>query len=428
MVTPAYYASSHLVDWYIDIYTSVYGLDTSYNDIILKFNTYLKQMINNANFTVFSNIVISIGLALIVYYFFSDLSEKAIANQLSILQMGKSVVVVLISVFLIFNSKSIFIFLLNTVESLNTLVVRKNGYSEVSNFLANDTVKLLLSRCVNDHFNTISVLGYTLMAILLELVSLAAKLYVTYYAATRIIQLFVYYIFMPVGIADIFENGPGGTINMHSAGFKYIKTMVAIMLQVLVISVICQAYPLIVTSVNSGYFADRGDSSIMYDDEYSDLIEGNTRKSITYPLRNFEYTDHDASWLSITANSIWNSMKNLKDKVFGNDFDNNDDDSVDVDDTNKNQEELKDSEIYKVSDIVKMNGEYQESDEAQKKLENIQKNSQYRMTIQSTELFFLWCIGADGSKMVLFIILMITKVLMVHSSAKLCNYIMGVSV
>ena len=54
-----YISSSFLVNWYIDIYTNVYGADTTYADIIEKFNGYLKHMINdNSVASAFTNILL----------------------------------------------------------------------------------------------------------------------------------------------------------------------------------------------------------------------------------------------------------------------------------------------------------------------------------------------------------------------------------
>ena len=113
-----YFAAPYLVDWYIDIYTSVYGVDTTYTDVILKFNNYLKMLINNnsATTSVFTNMILGIGVVLLLMHFFSDLSEKAAANQLSTLQMGKSFCTAIAAVFVIFNAKYIFIFMMSMVE------------------------------------------------------------------------------------------------------------------------------------------------------------------------------------------------------------------------------------------------------------------------------------------------------------------------
>ena len=35
--------SPHLVDWYTDIYTNVYGYDNLYKQVLSQFNTYLKE-------------------------------------------------------------------------------------------------------------------------------------------------------------------------------------------------------------------------------------------------------------------------------------------------------------------------------------------------------------------------------------------------
>lgn len=37
--------SPHLVDWYTDIYTNVYGYDNLYKQVLSQFNTYLKEMV-----------------------------------------------------------------------------------------------------------------------------------------------------------------------------------------------------------------------------------------------------------------------------------------------------------------------------------------------------------------------------------------------
>ena len=65
----------------------------------------------------------------------------------------------------------------------------------------------------------------------------------------------------------IFENGPGGTINTRSSGFKYLKTIIALMMQIMVITVICQVYPNITIAVNAGYFADAGDDELQKQQE-----------------------------------------------------------------------------------------------------------------------------------------------------------------
>ena len=68
--------SPHLVEWYTDIYTHIYGIDTTYTDVLSQFNTYLKQMINSANFTTFSNMILTIGIVLMLFHFFGDLTES----------------------------------------------------------------------------------------------------------------------------------------------------------------------------------------------------------------------------------------------------------------------------------------------------------------------------------------------------------------
>lgn len=421
----------HLVDWYVDIYTNIYGVDNTYTDIILQFNSYLKQMINGASFDAFSKTVMSIGIVLLLFYFFSDLAEKATINQLSMLQMGKSVGIAILALFVIFHTKQIFVFMLTFVEELNkSLTVQASGYGDVSAFLNNDIVQLLLSRCVSDHFSIFTILGYTLTALLMMLVSVIARVYVTYYSATRIIQLFVYYVFAPIGLADIFENSPNGSINRSSAGFHYIRTMLAIMLQIVVITITCQTFSLVSTQIHSGYFDDQGDSSLHLGIDFLDdlVLKGKMKNSAMYPLENFEYTDHKASIIEILQNGfnkvkkfvkdLWNKFKGFVGIGDG------DSGGTAEEEEEETQEKLSDDEKYKLTEIVNLDGTIRDEGKA----EEIREKSKYRMTVETTQTFFDWCSGSDGSKMILFMLLMITKVLMVASSAKLCNLITGVDV
>lgn len=449
--------SPHLVDWYTDIYTNVYGYDNLYKQVLSQFNTYLKEMVNSLQFTAFTNTILTIGVVLMLFYFFTDLTEKAAMNQLSTLQLGKSFCAALGTIFIMFHSKNIFIFLMNMVESLNdSLTIGARGHMIVSNILTNDITQLLLSRCVAEHFSVWAILGYTLTALLLMLVSLAVRMYILYFATTRVLQMFIYYMFAPIGLADIFENGPGGTINTRSSGFKYLKTIIALMMQIMVITVICQVYPNITIAVNAGYFADAGDDELQKqqeekksnskkdstdknktegsDDMEEDEVEKLESTAAFYPLKKFEYTDHQASIREIIVNGvndIKESLSKLHDMLSGDE----DDEKDSNEDTSQTDESaIKDDEIYplifdakddkKDNAVISNVGTIVNHDKEKKIIEN----SDYRMTIQSTERFFDWCTGSDGSKEMLLLILLVAKVLLISTSAQMCNSLLGTSI
>lgn len=449
--------SPHLVDWYTDIYTNVYGYDNLYKQVLSQFNTYLKEMVNSLQFTAFTNTILTIGVVLMLFYFFTDLTEKAAMNQLSTLQLGKSFCAALGTIFIMFHSKNIFIFLMNMVESLNdSLTIGARGHMIVSNILTNDITQLLLSRCVAEHFSVWAILGYTLTALLLMLVSLAVRMYILYFATTRVLQMFIYYMFAPIGLADIFENGPGGTINTRSSGFKYLKTIIALMMQIMVITVICQVYPNITIAVNAGYFADAGDDELQNqqeekksnskkdstdknktegsDDMEEDEVEKLESTAAFYPLKKFEYTDHQASIREIIVNGvndIKESLSKLHDMLSGDE----DDEKDSNEDTSQTDESaIKDDEIYplifdakddkKDNAVISNVGTIVNHD----KEKEIIENSDYRMTIQSTERFFDWCTGSDGSKEMLLLILLVAKVLLISTSAQMCNSLLGTSI
>lgn len=449
--------SPHLVDWYTDIYTNVYGYDNLYKQVLSQFNTYLKEMVNSLQFTAFTNTILTIGVVLMLFYFFTDLTEKAAMNQLSTLQLGKSFCAALGHHIHYVPFEKYIYFLDEYGESLNdSLTIGARGHMIVSNILTNDITQLLLSRCVAEHFSVWAILGYTLTALLLMLVSLAVRMYILYFATTRVLQMFIYYMFAPIGLADIFENGPGGTINTRSSGFKYLKTIIALMMQIMVITVICQVYPNITIAVNAGYFADAGDDELQKqqeekksnskkdstdknktegsDDMEEDEVEKLESTAAFYPLKKFEYTDHQASIREIIVNGvndIKESMSKLHDMLSG-DEDDKEDSNEDTSQTDESA--IKDDEIYplifdakddkKDNAVISNVGTIVNHDREKEIIEN----SDYRMTIQSTERFFDWCTGSDGSKEMLLLILLVAKVLLISTSAQMCNSLLGTSI
>ena len=256
--------SPHLVDWYTDIYTNVYGYDNLYKQVLSQFNTYLKEMVNSLQFTAFTNTILTIGVVLMLFYFFTDLTEKAAMNQLSTLQLGKSFCAALGTIFIMFHSKNIFIFLMNMVESLNdSLTIGARGHMIVSNILTNDITQLLLSRCVAEHFSVWAILGYTLTALLLMLVSLAVRMYILYFATTtdiviiyvvvtRVLRVCANAVLSPIAICNFFDG------SRHSDGMRFIKKTLAMCLQCSAIMIICAAS----TSLYSYITTDASRSSI----------------------------------------------------------------------------------------------------------------------------------------------------------------------
>ena len=103
--------SPHLVEWYTDIYTHIYGIDTTYTDVLSQFNTYLKQMINSANFTTFSNMILTIGIVLMLFHFFWRFNRKGSNEAIVLVTNGKIVLFVNFRDFYTVSYKTDFYFL-----------------------------------------------------------------------------------------------------------------------------------------------------------------------------------------------------------------------------------------------------------------------------------------------------------------------------
>ena len=113
--------------------------------------------------------------------------------------------------------------------------------------------------------------------------------------------------------------------------------------------------------------------------------------------------------------------------------DENDSDDSNTD-TSQTKEVLKDNEIYPVISnsnhanndkaVISIIGSIINEDQAKEIIEN----SDYRMTIQSTERFFDWCSGSSGTKEILLLILLVTKAILISTSSQLCNTLFGTSI
>ena len=146
-----------------------------------------------------------------------------------------------------------------------------------------------------------------------------------------------------------------------------------------------------------------------------------------YPLKKFEYTDHQASVREIIVNGV-NDIKEGLSKL--HDMLNGDSNT----DTSQTKEALKDKEIYPVISnsnhanndkaVISTIGSIINEDQAKEIIEN----SDYRMTIQSTERFFDWCSGSSGTKEILLLILLITKAILISTASQLCNTLFGTSI
>lgn len=440
-----------LIEWYVDIFLSTYGYDSTYNHVIQQFNIYLKRLVNNAKFDAFSNAIITLGIVLILYHFFADLTEKAAEKQLSPLIMGKSFCILFLSIFTIFHTKEIFIFMMKFVDSIySSVLIDTPGSKLAADFFSSDVTQILLSNCVSEYFSIWSIMGYTLTAIILMIMNLITKAYLMYYSSTRILQLFVYFIYAPIGVSDMFENGPGASININSSGFRYLKTMFAMMLQIVVIAVIMQTFPLISSGIQKNYYTVNGGTmegvTGLTPERIAEMEEG---AAPTNPIWKFKFTDHKADvfeWFATLGgkigdatekgvNTIEYSLKAMSGTLGG-------DDELTADMEQKHdpaEEDEKypinrlftyhDIDNDKLSDFVPKTEDIITNDDDEKYAEIVEDirnhEGNYRMTIESTEYFFNYCAGADGSKIILFIILMATKMMLIMASGKISGSIVG---
>ena len=229
-----------IINWYIEAFLTVNGYSNPYVDIILKFNRYFRQLFVNVHFDALMKIIWVVGFMMMLMYFFGDMSEKAATNQLSTLIVGKSFAYLILAAFLTYHVKDIFILMINISDALNNQISAVAGEAAAQkniNFnkiLTDKATYLLFSRCISNYFSFLEQLGYFFRGLLLHLADYATRVILIYISASRTIELFLYYLFAPIGISDIFEVSGAGTLNPNSSGIIYLKKAFSIMLQLAV--------------------------------------------------------------------------------------------------------------------------------------------------------------------------------------------------
>lgn len=229
-----------IINWYIEAFLSVNGYSNPYVDIILKFNRYFRQLFVNVHFDALMKIIWIIGFMMMLMYFFGDMSDKAATNQLSTLIVGKSFAYLILAAFLTYHTKDLFILMINISDMLNNQITAVAGKTSAQNgmnlnkILTDKATYLLFSRCISNYFSFSEQFGYFIRGLLLHIADYATRAILIYISASRTIELFLYYLFAPIGISDIFEVSGAGTLNPNSSGIIYLKKVFSIMLQLAV--------------------------------------------------------------------------------------------------------------------------------------------------------------------------------------------------
>lgn len=361
-----------------------------------------------------------------------------------------------------------------------------------------------MNRCVNNQFSLIATIGYTMKAAPLMLADWITKLVVMYLCAKRTVELFVYMIFAPVGIADIFQSDAGGALNFNSSGFRYLKRIFSLMLQLVVITAISQSFYIVRNATNAAYVNSMSISNTVediknwagnlqlpddlkeqiskgienagswVDTAYNDtILAAKMDSAIKAPLQKFEYTyamaeNIHAGWTILQAEmgdedydggEISPYKENNRTYIpiskfigtnrsnFGQVTDKEEETRIIADNASaylfnlanqysrlsqQQRDSLAAGDDEKAQKAARQQNEITETLKAFGVTPdgiasgyNDLSTMSYRMSVGSTEYFFDYALGANGSKGVLMAVLMLMKAVLIMGAAKITDSLVG---
>ena len=229
------------------IYNQTYGTSSVMNMI----NRYNRIMNNALKLSAFSSMldtikILAVGFTVILY--FIDLGEKVTERNFSIEQFMKATLRCVVSYMFIMNADTISGYLLNIADGVaNDVDAVQMGFDFFSS--SNPNNKTMLINGLRN-FKVTELLSYIAYAILPWAISMIGEIILQVVLISRILEIVVMTTFCPLAISDIYREGTA------SPGVRYMKRILALGMQIVVILLINVATQSIVMAIAGGTAQD----------------------------------------------------------------------------------------------------------------------------------------------------------------------------
>ena len=278
----------------ITIYNQLYSAG-SVADLIERYDRVLNGTTNIVVFAAFLSTMKTVAAGITVILFLIDLGNKSTEKNFNTEQLFKSMLRYFTAYIFILQSSNIINYMLDICSAT---AAQLGDSSIAADFFENSSSRsMLINGIRNLDFG--DQLGFIAWGILPWIICMIAQLVVQFVLITRVLELTVRMIFAPIALADVYREGT------RSPGIIYIKKILALGLQVLVIVLLNVASQSILQSIN----ADNAVSVIgalktveISGDQTEALVNGSlvfTKESITEFLTNLLSTEHYPKMLGI---------------------------------------------------------------------------------------------------------------------------------
>ena len=258
------------------VYSEMYESNATYRSIMTKFSDAFEKLLNNEMLVALAATIMTIGTSIMVLYFLFEIAGMASEKNFSINQMFRALLKMLIAYMLITNALTLVKYIVQFGDVL-------------SNEISIDFTTSFFSKAKNqkmfleglDNLGSVEKIGLIANFAFPFLFAMVAKGGLIFVIMSRVIELVVRTIFAPFAVADCFQDFS------RSTAIRYLKKILALSLQLVVISGICIGTSLLFQEINGS------------GDPLTDLLKaGVTGQSYTTAsIRNF--IDH------IFGNNYW---------------------------------------------------------------------------------------------------------------------------
>ena len=287
---------------------------TIYNqmELITRYNKIATDVMQVGGFAAMVSTVKGLAVGITVLLYLIDLAGKVTEKNFSIEQFFKATLRFVVSYFFILYSDVITNYLIEAGTGITIDTVMDSGFA----FFTDDPDnKTLLINGIKD-MKAIETLGFVISSIIPWLFSMIGEVILQIVLISRILELVVMVTFAPLSISDIYREGTA------SPGVQYMKRVLALSLQVIVIILINAATQAIIFAIiNKGSNVTIGQTitDILVEAEYSEsknvaLANGSAKFTVD-SVRTFmkTLTGQDSlvkviGVLLARLGLIWNSM------------------------------------------------------------------------------------------------------------------------
>lgn len=274
--------------WFITIYDTMYTTSSAY-DILSEYDGMFDGLFADEAFQAASESLLTVGLAFMLIYFFADLAEKISSYNYSTNQLLRSLVKIIVAVILINNSLVIIQKLISVGTEFALLLKDSSSGNSLADYFSDEDRLSAFKRGLNK-ISTVKALSYVVRALIPYILTVATNIIISFIGISRLVELLVRALFAPFALSDIFRDGD------NSSGIRYLKKILALVLQFVVIVGICLACSLVIKGLDFSTDAGPTDGEAIYLN-----LTGSLDDSTTLPGTNLDSRRYSFSAASIAS-------------------------------------------------------------------------------------------------------------------------------